>query len=201
MKKKQKKQSIFVERRISPRLTANSLMGKQSVRTSFRLPTQIIDLLSIAASQLGLKQKSLFDHLIEDNEVLHRVAQEEKDSQPTECERRQKTYVISRSSLSSLSQVAKKYHMPRDVLVEYSIKRLFPVMNDEHEKQDKRKVILKEVKSYLEEGKKLLHKSTKLLGEEDPVSLRLAELVDICGKSVMELDEVVEKGKRLDSFF
>ena len=198
--KKTKKQ-IIEDKKPSPTLTANSLMGKQSVRTTFRLPSQIIDLLSIAASQLGLKQKSLFDLLLEDSKILHQVAEEEKESHPVEEERRQKTFVISLSSLSSLSRVAKEHHVPRDILVEMSIKRLFPVISDEHAKQEKRKIMLKEIRSYLGEGKKLLKKSSELLGEKDQISVRLAELVDLCDKSVMELDDVVEKGKRLDSFF
>ncbi|RPI51694.1 MAG: hypothetical protein EHM49_06780, partial [Deltaproteobacteria bacterium] len=50
-------------------ITAMGLRGKQSVRATFRLPDHIIKLLGMVASQLGLKQKSLFDQLVEDKEV------------------------------------------------------------------------------------------------------------------------------------
>ena len=56
-------------------LSADILRGRQSVRATFRLPSQVIALLSVAASQLGLKQKSLFDQLVEDRAVLEQVAQ------------------------------------------------------------------------------------------------------------------------------
>ena len=48
-------------------LTADLLKGKQSIRATFKLPPDIIRLLSIAASQLGIKQKTLFDQLVEDS--------------------------------------------------------------------------------------------------------------------------------------
>ena len=59
---------------LGPSLDANTLRGRQSVRATFRLPPPIIELLSIAANQLGIKQKSLFDQLVEDREVLEQVA-------------------------------------------------------------------------------------------------------------------------------
>ena len=37
-------------------LSADRLRGRQSVRATFRLPTEVIELLSMAASQLGVKQ-------------------------------------------------------------------------------------------------------------------------------------------------
>ena len=52
------------------RLTVDDLKGKQSVRATFRLPQQVIELLTLIAGQLGIKQKSLFDQLIEDSAVL-----------------------------------------------------------------------------------------------------------------------------------
>jgi len=181
------------------KLSANSLMGKQSVRTTFRLPMKAINLLSITAAQLGLKQKSLFDQLIEDSNILRHVAEEIQNIQPTDEIRYQKTYVISKSSLASLSKVAQEHHMSRDVLVEMSIKRLLPVIDDEQKKQEKRKIILSDLEAYLAHGKKLLQKSCRMLGKDDQISKRLADLVVLCHKSVAELDETVEKGKQMEN--
>ena len=55
---------------MSDLLTSTILKKKQSVRATFRLPDEIINLLSVVASQLGLKQKSLLDQLVEDKELL-----------------------------------------------------------------------------------------------------------------------------------
>ena len=199
MRKAEKKSSIVDIPQTQ--LSANSLQGKQSVRTTFSLPEQMIDLLSVAAGQLGVKQKSLFDHLVEDREVLQQVAEEAQSYQPAGEERRSKTFVMSRTALLSLEKVAKKSHMPRDILVEVSIRRLLPVMDNEQEKQEKRQAILKDCKAYLGQGEKLLKKSARLLGKEDQIYKRLEDLVNLCDKSVTELSEVVEKGKRMEGLF
>lgn len=56
-------------------LTSVSLKKKQSVRATFRLPDEIINLLSIVVSPLGLKQKLLIDQLIADKELLDRLVE------------------------------------------------------------------------------------------------------------------------------
>ena len=47
---------------VSESYTAD-LRGRQSVRTTFKLPARSIDALSLLAGQLGIKQKSIVDHL------------------------------------------------------------------------------------------------------------------------------------------
>ena len=42
---------------------ALDLRGRQSVRATFRLSEDCIDAISILSAQLGIKQKSVFDHL------------------------------------------------------------------------------------------------------------------------------------------
>ena len=74
---------------IIPRPSSADLRGRQSVRATFKLSERAIDAMSIVAVHLGIKQKSLFDHLIEDMQSLTRV---------------QKTFVISRKTLSNLDE-------------------------------------------------------------------------------------------------
>ena len=50
-----------------PRVTTLALKGKQSVRTSFKLSEGCIQAINIVAKQLGIKHRSLFDYLVEDN--------------------------------------------------------------------------------------------------------------------------------------
>ena len=45
-----------------PRPTTLELRGRQSVRATFRLSEACIDAISILSAQLGIKQKSIFDH-------------------------------------------------------------------------------------------------------------------------------------------
>jgi len=43
--------------------SALDLKGRQSVRATFRLSEDCINAISILSAQLGIKQKSVFDHL------------------------------------------------------------------------------------------------------------------------------------------
>jgi hypothetical protein len=181
-------------------LTVGSLLGKQSVRTTFRLPQQIIDLLSIVSNQLGLKQKSLFDQLVENRKILDQVAADAQNYQQIKEKRRPKTFVISKKSLDTLDYVARERNLPRDVLVEVSINRLLPVIATEQEKQAIRKSLLTSLEAHLRQGKKILHKAGKLLGQEDQLYQSLEQLMLLSDKNVSELKEVVEKGKCMEKF-
>ena len=57
--------------------------------------------MSIVAVHLGIKQKSLFDHLIEDARSLSLVAREIESEKFNTLIRIQKTFVISRKTLVS----------------------------------------------------------------------------------------------------
>jgi len=46
------------------------------VRATFRLSEDCIDAISILSAQLGIKQKSVFDHLMEDVQILKNMASE-----------------------------------------------------------------------------------------------------------------------------
>ncbi len=181
-------------------ISAEGLRGKQSVRTTFRLPPHVIELLGIVAAQLNLKQKSLFDQLIEDVGVLDKVAERAHGYAPASPERRQKTFVLSRRSLEVLEQVASRQNIPRDVLVEISIRRLLPVMTAEQEKHRKRTELLRDLKVYYEQGKKVRQKAEMLVGGDDPVVAMVAEVVATCGEKVAELEDIVRKGQSLEGF-
>ena len=49
-----------------------TLRGRQSVRATFKLTERSIDALSILACQLGIKQKTLFDQVVDDSEAGER---------------------------------------------------------------------------------------------------------------------------------
>ena len=141
-----------------PLPSPEDLRGRQSVRATFKLSSRAIDALSIVAAHLGIKQKSLFDHLIEDVDALNYIAKEIEAEQFRTTRRVQKTYVISRRTLSYLEQISREFDAPRDALVEYSIQRLMPVINRERKKHHQRKQVLDAVNAHLEEGLRLLKK-------------------------------------------
>jgi hypothetical protein len=186
---------------VSDLLTSTSLKKKQSVRATFRLPDEIINLLSIVASQLGLKQKSLLDQLVEDKAFLDRLVEKQIDAKDVERKDvRPKTFVVSRNSLYTLDNMAREKNIPRDLLVEISIRRLVPVLNSEHEKQAKRKRIHEDAEVFFLQGEKLLQKAARLLGKEDDYYILLKHTIETCKENARELKSIVDKGNAMDGF-
>lgn len=182
------------------RLTVDELKRKQSVRATFQLPHHIIELLSVIAGQLGIKQKSLFDQLIEDSSVLDQVAEEARGYSNDTQERQQKTFVISRRSLLSLNKIAKQQRIPRDVLVEISIKRLLPIIDGELARHEKRKALLKKMKNSLHKEQELLKEVGEQLGENDFLYEMIQAQVELAQRNISAVGIIVEKGKPMEDW-
>ena len=185
---------------ILPRPTPKDLRGRQSVRATFKLSAKAIETMSIVAIHLGIKQKSLFDHLIEDVQSLKLIAREIESERFSAISRIQKTFVISRKTLSSLDETSKRFIAPRDALVEYSIQRLLPVLAREREKHRRRKDILRDMNENMEQGLKILQKSRTLLGEDDPVFLRWESAMKTVVNTRRDIAAFIEKGKIIEDF-
>jgi soluble cytochrome b562 len=149
---------------------------------------------------LGIKQKSLFDHLIEDAQTLKLIAREVEYERFNRISRIQKTFVISRKTLSSLDETSKRFNAPRDALVEYSIQRLLPVIAREREKHRRRKEILRDMNANIENASKILYKSGKLLGEDDPVFIRWQSAMKTLVNARDDIGVFIEKGKIIEEF-
>lgn len=183
-----------------PQTYTSDLRGKQSVRATFKLSEGCIEAISIVAAHLGIKQKSLFDHLVEDARSLRSIAREIQNIKLVKQGRIQKTFVISRKSLSSLESVSKNFNAPRDALVEFSVQRLLPIIVKERKKHEKRKEMLVEISKHLEEGERLLHKVRGLLGTEDMISQRLESVMTFYENAYHHMDSFIEKGKIIEEF-
>ena len=190
--------TFWQENDILPQPSSEDLRGRQSVRATFKLSARAIEAMSIVAVHLGIKQKSLFDHLIEDVQSLKLIAREMESEQFGALNRIQKTFVISRKTLSSLDETSRRFDAPRDALVEYSIQRLMPVIIRERQRHRKRKEILGEMNEYLENGLEILQKSRRLLGEEDPVSIRLSSAIKSLAYAQSIVKAFVEKGEIIE---
>ena len=185
---------------VLPRPTPKDLRGRQSVRATFKLSTKAIETMSIVAVHLGIKQKSLFDHLIEDVQSLKLIAREIESERFSAISRIQKTFVISRKTLSSLDETSKRFNAPGDALVEYSIQRLLPVIAREREKHRRRKEILRDMHGNMENGLRILQKSKTLLGEDDPVFLKWESAMKMLVNSQRDIEAFIEKGKIIEDF-
>jgi hypothetical protein len=198
MEKKRKK-NPFEEISI-PLPSSADLRGRQSVRATFKLSAKAIDALSIVATHLGIKQKSLFDHLIEDVRSLNLIAKELETDVFNTLDRIQKTFVISRRTLSCLEETSREFNAPRDALVEYSIQRLLPVIAKERERHRKRKEISEDIDVYLNQGLQILQKAKSLLGEDDPVYARFESAMHALVNAHSNIENYMKKGSIIEEF-
>ena len=180
------------------KLTIGALKGRQSVRATFKLSPHSIHLLSIVSSRLGLKQKSLFDQLVEDGKMLEHIAAQIQPHEDERQERRAKTYVLSRRSLTTLNHAARTLNIPRDALVEFSIKRLLPVLTAEQKKQRIRENEAEKMERFLVHGQCLLDQAEAQLSKDDPLCRKLAEVITLYKKNMKDVKNIIEKGRELE---
>jgi len=183
-----------------PRPSFKDLRGKQSVRATFRLSKRAVETISILAVQLGIKQKSLFDHLIEDMEALDLIARRLDPGILQNIPRVQKTYVLNRRTLMCLDRTSREYNAPRDALVEYSIQRLLPVITRELEKHRIRKQMITETRKLFKQGNGMLRKMITSLGKDDPVSTQFIVAMQSFAHAQRQMEASVEKGEELEDF-
>jgi len=183
-----------------PKAFTSDLRGRQSVRATFKLSEGCIEAISIVAAHLGIKQKSLFDHLVEDARSLTSIAREIQNIKLTQQGRIQKTFVISRRSLLSLENVSKNFNAPRDALVELSVQRLLPIIAKEREKHGKRKIMLNEIAKHLKEGEKILSNAKGIFGAEDTICQKLESVMTVYENAYHHIASFIEKGKIIEEF-
>jgi hypothetical protein len=180
--------------------TTLDLRGRQSVRATFKLSEACIDAISILAAQLGIKQKSVFDHLMEDDQVLKTMARELENTEFDRHDRIQKTFVISRRSLFFLDVISSEYNAPRDALVEYSVRRLLPIIDRERKKHEKRKELLTEISNHYQRGEKLLSQAEAMLGKDDLIVNKLQTAMAVHQHALEDISNFIKKGKIIEKF-
>jgi hypothetical protein len=198
MKKSKEKQSDMDLSVSKP--TTLDLRGRQSVRATFKLSEACIDAISILAAQLGIKQKSVFDHLMEDDQVLKTMARELENTEFDRHDRIQKTFVISRRSLFFLDVISSEYNAPRDALVEYSVRRLLPIIDRERKKHEKRKELLTEISNHYQRGEKLLSQAEAMLGKDDLIVNKLQTAMAVHQHALEDISNFIKKGKIIEKF-
>ena len=181
-------------------ITSSGLRGRQSVRATFKLSSGCIEAISVVAAQLGIKQKSLFDHLAQDSDSLNAIAQKVQNARVRAENRVQKTYVISRQSLSLLDEISQAFNAPRDALVEFSVRRLLPVIDKEQKKYEKRKAAFHGMRTHVEGGMQLLEKMIDQLGEDDPVVSRMASAMDVYAGALKAVETFLERTQGIENF-
>ncbi|MFO7558824.1 MAG: hypothetical protein R6X10_08335 [Desulfobacterales bacterium] len=183
-----------------PGTTTADLRGRQSVRATFKLTAKAIDALSVVSTHLGIKQKSLFDHLMQDSVSLDMIAREIQNDNFKFADRVQKTYVLSRKTLSCIESAAKKFDAPRDALVEYSIQRLLPIIMKERETHRKRKEILQDLAAYVNHGYTILQKAQDLMGSDDPMLEKIRLAISTSENMVSDIKNFIKRCEIIENF-
>jgi hypothetical protein len=176
---------------------ASGLIEKQSVRATFRLSADFIEALGALSAQLGIRQKSLFDHLMEDLESLHAIAARVQESRLDKTTRIQKTFVISKKSLDSLDSVSKNSPVSRDDLVEHSIQRLLPIILAERKKQNQREEAMDRIAAHFNQASELLNEIMEIVGKDDPIYKSMDTVLSAYGNAFDNLETLVNTGKRI----
>jgi hypothetical protein len=183
-----------------PGSTLFDLRGKQSVRATFKLSQKAIDAIGLVAIHMGIKQKSLFDHIIEDMDALDSIARTIEIKQFKKIPRRQKTFVLSRRTIEALEAISSTYGTPRDALVEYSVKKLESIIKVEKIRHEERKILFKDLKAHFARTKNLYRKAAAALGPEDPFCRSLEKALTACQRTEEDLFDFIEKSKALEDF-
>ena len=181
--------------------TFSSLRGRQSVRATFKLTDSCIEAISIVAAQLGIKQKTLFDHLFSDTQTLSTIARKFRNARlEASSNRIQKTYVLSRGALVSLEDIAKNFNASRDVLIELSVQRLLPIIAQERRRHTKRKAVFGKIQKHLADGRKLLQEAFGELGEDDLITNRMSTAMGVYESAYRHMAAFLEKSENIESF-
>jgi hypothetical protein len=149
---------------------------------------------------MGIKQKSLFDHIIEDLDALDSLAKTIRIRQFNKIPRKQKTFVLSRKTIEALGTISQAYGTPRDALVEYSVKKLESIISAEKLRHKERKLLQKEWIDHFDRGRVLYKKAMDILGRDDPFNRRIEKAISACEKTQAEIAEFIEKSKVLEDF-
>lgn len=181
-------------------ISSSGLRGRQSVRATFKLSSGCIAAISIVAAQLGIKQKSLFDHLAQDSESLNAIAKEVQNARVRAENRVQKTYVISRQSLLLLDEISRAFNAPRDALVEFSVRRLLPVIDKEQKRYENRKAAFDGFRRHFEKGRQLLDDMQEELGEDDPVVAKLNSVMENYAGATKAIEAFLERTRGIEDF-
>ena len=180
--------------------STGDLRGKQSVRATFKLSPRAISAINVMSVHLGIKQKSLFDHLVDDEVALDEISRRIADDALATMKRVQKTYVLSRSTLACLDRAVKTFGAPRDALVEFSIQRLLPLIEQERQRHERRKEVLEQFQRHMRQGDALLAQARKRLGEDDPVCDRIESALQASVQAYRHISQFIEKGSVIEDF-
>ena len=184
-----------------PRASFDDLRGRQSVRATFKLTNDCIEAISIVAGQLGIKQKSLFDHLFQDTETLSAIGRKFRNARLQAANRIQKTYVMSRTSpfeSGGHCQSFQTRHGTRSL--KFPFIACCPSSTKNAAATPSARPFLPKSSVTWKAGRKLLKEAYSELGEADRLTERLTAAMGIYESTYKQMVALMEKGKSIETF-
>jgi hypothetical protein len=183
-----------------PKASATDLRGRQSIRVAFKLTPNCVEAMNILGAHLRLKPKSLFDHMVQERQALEAMADQARTHRRDETPRVTKTYVISRDAASALDEVAREVKIPRDLLVETSVRHLMPLIQKEQVRHKARKIFLAKMEGHLNEGRQLHAEMVARLGRNDPMCDKMNLVMDAYERAFAAMAQYIKKGENIERF-
>lgn len=183
-----------------PGASSGAIRGKQSVRATFKLTGNCIHAINIVATHLGIKKKSLFDHLIEDTEALKLIAEGNRGQPMGSNPVISKTFVISRNSMEVLNKMSEAYGIPRELLIELSVQRLLPIIAKEQIDHEERKKFIRQINQHLKQGEKIHKKIKTRFGANDILNQKFDHVMMNYQHAVEDIQKYIDKSKTIEKF-
>ena len=124
----------------------------------------------------------------------------EKTPIDSKVERIKKSQRISRLSLKNLNELAEKYKMKRDAIVEITFIS-YKILHEKmlQEKNDKHRKVLKMIDKYSEEGVLLEKRIKKILeDEDDPILARMSQIIVVIDNLSEAISDELDNGILID---
>jgi hypothetical protein len=138
--------------------------------------------------------------MVQESETLDAIAIRAKRVNLDEQPRLAKTYVISRDAVELLDEVARSRKVSRDALVEASVQHLMPLIEKEQVRHTSRKNLVSRMEHHLKSGRKLLDDMVVDLGDNDPMSDKMKNVMAAYERAFSSISAYIQKGENIEDF-
>ena len=153
------------------------LADKQSVRTTFKLSNECVDVLNQILEKNNLKPKELFEHIFLGEffgEIIDSISKKGMDKNLS-VQRIRKTFVLSKGALRTFNKRSKKLEISRDLLVERLIlitKAFLDKIAENEKKEDEKSLSI--MSDFMEKVYETEDKLRSLHREDNPILERFS---------------------------
>ena len=138
--------------------------------------------------------------MVQESEILDVIATRAEGLELDDQPRLAKTYVISRDAAELLDEAARSRKISRDALVEASVQHLMPLIEKEQVRHTSRKDLVLRMERHLKSGRQLLDDMVADLGENDPMSDKMKNVMAAYERAFASISAFIHKGESIEDF-